>query len=208
MNIIIHESQIFSPIPVFGNYITADVVWIEQYENYQKRSFRNRYQILSAQGPLTLSIPLAKGKNNQLPIKEVCISYDEPWVSKHLQAIKSAYGKSPYFEYYFTDIEKILASRYQYLFELNRDVMEFLIKKLKLQVTTGYTSTYHNIYPDMNDIRDKDWAAIDHCVSYTQVWTGKFDFVPNLSILDLLFCSGPESISILSKMSNLSSIKY
>ena len=111
MNSIIQETQIFGPIGIFAHYLNKDEIIVEKHENYQKRSFRNRYDILTTNGVLRLTIPLCKGKNNKMPITEVKLAYDDNWVDIHLQTIRSAYGKSPYFEFYFDDLEKIFARR-------------------------------------------------------------------------------------------------
>jgi len=104
----IQSVQCFGPVSFFTKYKLSEKVWIEMHENYQKRSWRNRYQILSSQGPEMMSIPLVKGKNEKQPVSEVRIAYDEPWVTRQLQTLRSAYGKSPYFEDIFPDIERIL----------------------------------------------------------------------------------------------------
>lgn len=200
MTSILHESQIFGPINLFSQYIGKEKLCIEKHEHYQKRSYRNRYSILTANGPVTLSIPLKKGKNAGTNITDVQISYDENWVEKHVHAIRSAYGKSPYFEFYFDDIEKILKKKHTSLFLLNMDSLYYVLKKLKLQIAVEYTDSYQKDYPDMTDLRNINWNLYQTQIKYMQVWEEKFNFTPNLSILDLLFCSGPESVYVLTKM--------
>lgn len=200
MTSILHESQIFGPISLFSQYIGKEKLCIEKHEHYQKRSFRNRYSILTANGPVTLSIPLKKGKNAGTNINDVQISYDENWVEKHVHAIRSAYGKSPYFEFYFDDLEKILKKKHPSLFLLNMDTLYYVLKKLKLQIAVEYTDSYQKDYPDMTDLRNINWNLYQTQIKYMQVWEEKFNFTPNLSILDLLFCTGPESVSVLTKM--------
>lgn len=156
---------------------------IDLHENYQKRSYRNRYDILTSNGKQSLSIPLKKGKNEKQRIDEVLISYDENWPNQHLHAIRSAYGKSPYFEHYFPLIETLLKNRFEKLVELNDASLRKLLKTLRLNIDVAYTSTF---------IPDK------HLVIYTekrypQVFEYKFDFTKNLSIIDLLFNTGPEA---------------
>ncbi|NJN78366.1 MAG: WbqC family protein [Saprospiraceae bacterium] len=103
MNALI-ESQYFPPLAYFSVLLKHEKVWIEQFENYQKGSYRNRCHIATANGLLRLSIPLEKGKNNQTCIKEVKIHNDTNWQIQHWRAIKSAYGNAPYFEYYADEL--------------------------------------------------------------------------------------------------------
>ena len=91
------ETQYFPPIHTFSNALTSGVLMIEKWENYQKRSYRNKCNILTSQGILTLSIPLQKGKNNAQNIQHVLINKDEDWQTKHIRAIEAAYGKSPFY---------------------------------------------------------------------------------------------------------------
>lgn len=200
MNSIIQETQIFGPIGIFAHYLNKDEIIVETHENYQKRSFRNRYDILTTNGVLRLTIPLCKGKNNKMPITEVKIAYDDNWVDIHLQTIRSAYGKSPYFEFYFDGLEKIFARKHSLLFDFNMECMLFIFNKLKLPNTISTSNSYEPQYDNLVDLRNKKWDDSQDHSSYVQVWEDKFGFTPNLSILDLLFCMGPESISYLRKI--------
>ena len=198
MNTLVQESQIFGPVSSYMLYQQSQLLKIEQYENYQKRSYRNRYTILSTNGPITLSIPLCKGKNQKTTITDVTIAYDEPWVDIHLQTIKSAYGRSPFFDFYYPDIEVILQKKHTHLFQLNTQCLTYLIKKLRLEVTIGYTDSYNKEYSEYKDIRNVDLQKDINFKKYAQVWNEKYVFTPNLSILDLLFCTGPEAATVLS----------
>lgn len=207
MKSIIQEAQIFGPISHYCQYIHANQLKFEKYETYQKRSFRNRYTILTTNGVVTLSIPLAKGKNNQQAITDVKISYDENWTENHLHTIRSAYGKSPYFEYYFPELEKMLSRKPNYLFDLNVQTTTWCLKKIKLDLDLNFTNEFvkkgETVYiNDLSilDLRNSKVTKPYNIVKYTQVWDDKFDFVTNLSILDLLFCTGPEASQVLKKM--------
>lgn len=209
MKTIIQEAQIFGPTNYFCHYINVENLFLEKCENYQKRSFRNRYNILTTNGVATLSIPLTKGKNNQQLITDVTISYDENWPEKHLQTIRSAYGKSAYFDYYFSDICNIFSKRQKFLFDLNVESLDWAIKKLKFQNEIKFTVEYLKprsssgmIDEEIVDLRTETKLDNHNFVKYTQVWEDKFEFIPNLSILDLLFCTGSEASYILKKMQN------
>jgi hypothetical protein len=195
---VIQESQVFGPTGSFIWYLNTQNIKIEAHENYQKRSYRNRYNILTANGPLTLTIPLAKGKNQQMPIQDVKISYEDDWTRSHLQTIKSSYGSSPYFEYYFYQIESLMNQKYQHLFEFNVASLTLILKLLKITKNISQTTTYISSYDQVYtlDLRQFDYLEMTYS-SYEQVWNQKFGFQKNMSILDLLFCKGPESSIIL-----------
>ena len=195
VNAIIQEIQIFGPVTTFANYVDKDQIILESQENYQKRSFRNRYHLLGPNGIIKLSIPLVKGKNSGTPIKEVMISYDENWVNMHINTIKSCYGSAPYFVYYADQVFEILSSRYTMLYDLCLESLNLALKLLDLKLKVTETNAY-NIEIDTG----LDWRNsenISHRTytgpSYNQVFEEKFGFTGGLSILDLLFCLGPES---------------
>lgn len=204
MTTIIHSAFIFGSTPYYCDYIKSTQILVDQYENYQKRSGRNRYMILTTHGVQTLSIPLVKGKNERQAMKDVKIAYDDRWVENHLHTIRSAYGKSPFFEFYMDDIKSILNKRHQFLLDLNLESMAFILQKLRftgnIQLSNHYIEPRVDADAALKDLRLQCGQVCCENIPYTQVWAGKFDFVPNLSILDLLFCMGPQSVSILKKM--------
>lgn len=174
----------------------ADKVWIEVHENYQKRSWRNRYRILSSSGPETWSIPLVKGKNERQPIKEVRIAYDEAWITGHMQAIRSAYGKSPYFEELFPEVRAIFEKKHIFLNDFALESQLWALDKLsmateKMEMTQAYYKTYDGIRDYRQTVH---FSSDEEQVKYHQVWEERFGFMKDLSILDLLFCTGPEAV--------------
>jgi len=185
----------FSPIShivIMHQYDTK----IELKENYQKRSFRNKCRILGANGILDLSIPLLKGKTNSR-IEDVGISYSQDWISNHLASIRSGYGTSPYFEFYYYKIENILKHRYPYLLDLSLATFEFLVEA-KIISDFNFTKVYQKILTNENlDLRNNIHDNVFNIPSYSQVFEDKFGFVSDLSILDLLFNLGPESLHII-----------
>lgn len=169
---------------------------IESCDNYQKGSFRNRTHIAHPEGFLALGIPLLKGKNSRMPYRKVLIDNSKPWQRNHWRALNTAYGKSPFFEHYKDELAPLFERKWTYLFDFNLEALS-LAKRLLLLDSQHFTltDTYSN-FPQGEDFRGfiKPNRDINlKFVEYVQVFADKKGFVPNLSILDLLFCMGPEA---------------
>lgn len=199
------ELQYFPPIAYFAVLLKHENVWIEQFENYQKGSYRNRCHIATANGLLRLSIPLEKGKNNQTTIKEVKIHKDTNWQIQHWRAIKSAYGNAPYFEYYADELLPFFEKKYNYLFDWNLDLLNCIMELFMMPNTLQFTDEYQvdlneNITDFRNVISPKSLeSTLFQSISYQQLFTEKHGFIPELSILDVLFCKGPEAVLVIDK---------
>lgn len=199
---ILHETQAFSPLDVFALYTKAEKIRIEAYENYQKRSLRNKYIIQTANGLHALTIPLKSGKNRQMPIKAVEISYDEDWPKHHLHAIQSAYGKSPFFTYYQESLESLFLSNAVYLYDFNMAALRWALGVIGIRMVIEETASY-----EKNDItgttryRDYAWPSPEvreaNPCPYVQVWSPSGMFCYHISILDAIFCAGPSTLSVL-----------
>lgn len=200
------EIQYLPAIPYVAQFIKYPKIYLEAQENYRKGTYRNRCHIASANGLLRLSIPLKKGKNEQQAITEVEISYSEPWQSVHWHSIRSAYGNAPFFDFYAADLQPFFESKPSHLFEWNLDLLKFVLEQIGLDDNLALTSTFQKeTPPEIMDLRNRilpkksrpnNQKAFSH-VPYPQVFVEKNGFMPNLSILDLLFCKGPESILVL-----------
>ena len=192
-----------SPISIFGPIVQYSIFkrcdcWIEVHENFQKRSFRHRSVILTANGKHILSVPLKRGKT-KLKIKEVKISYDEDWQRNHLRTIVSAYAGAPYYDHYMTDIVNLFKIRHNYIFDFFIDVYQFFMVKLELN-ELKFTKQYNSENLETLDIRSTPFNFDFTIPKYIQVFEHKFGFVENLSILDLLFNLGPESSAYLDQI--------
>ncbi len=206
------ELQCFPPIPYFSKFFSFNTIFIEQQEHYRKGSYRNRFQIASANGPLSLSIPLVKGKNQQQAITDVAICYDTPWQRKYWTSIRSAYGKSPYFEYYADDIKILLFDKQERLFDFNKAILDYFIKLFQMETNLEFTTDYikaptmgmvdlrNTISPKINSPKGDKYHQV---IEYQQVFIERTGFLSNLSILDLLFCQGPEAVITLTNSSIL-----
>ncbi|MEM1325373.1 MAG: WbqC family protein [Bacteroidota bacterium] len=195
----------FPCIQYFTKFIFCQEVQIEQHEHYQKGSYRNRCHIAGVNGVLRLSIPLKSGKNQKMPIRDVRIAYDEPWQAQHWTSIKSAYGNAPYFEYYADQLQPFFQNKPTLLFDWNYELLGLMKQLIGLQTPISLTKNYEphpiaqidfrqSISPKQK-LNSTDKQFIPQ--AYAQVFQEKHGFLPNLSILDLLFCAGPQSILIL-----------
>lgn len=206
MQSILLELHYFPSVQYFSKFLTYPNILIEQHENYLKGSYRNRCHIAGANGLQRLSIPLKRGKNEQLSIRKVRISYDENWQSQHWTSIRSAYGRAPYFEYFADEIQPFFQKQYEYLFDFNWDLLMLMMDLLQLEADVKLTNQYEQrtnaeIFDFRNGIFPKKHRqkedALFKLVPYPQVFEERHGFLGNLSILDLLFCTGPQAGLIL-----------
>ena len=189
--------------------LSPSVVYIEACENFQKQSYRNRCRFYGAEGVQTLSFPiLHEGGTHKQPISEIKIDYKTPWVQQHEKAIISAYGTSAYFEYYQDELFAILENKYEKLFDLNMALLKFFIEKTGIKVDLRLTEDYL-VDPEMEDFREKIHPKRPNTIlqdlglekPYFQVFAPKYGFMKDLSIMDLLFNEGPDSIMFLKNAS-------
>ncbi|MDR2936371.1 MAG: WbqC family protein [Rikenellaceae bacterium] len=192
-------------IQYYGKLLSGEAV-IELHEHYQKQSFRNRCAILSANGPITLSVPVHKTSGKKTPIRDVRIDYLRAWQHQHWMSIVSAYRNSPYFAEYEDDMIYFYEKRYEFLIDLNFDLQDKMLGLLGVNPPIAFTDRYEKEYgPEILDLRQglSDKTRLHRAdpgftpVSYYQVFSEKMDFVPNLSILDLLCCEGPGTVDTL-----------
>ena len=205
MNVLLVTSY-WPNLHYFFYVLNASIINIEQFDNYSKQSYRNRTQILSANGVLNLSIPIKKNKSEKV-INSIEISYKEDWQKNHWRAITSAYKNSPYFDFFEEDLKVFYSNKYNLLIDYNTDQLKFIIKVLKqkknIQLTKQYESNPESvidlrtiIHPKQSYLSDKLLAnKLDQ--SYYQTFENKISFTPNLSILDLLFNKGLHTIDYL-----------
>jgi len=173
---------------------------IEANEHFPKQTYRNRANIYSPDGLLTLVVPVVKGSKVHTPVKEVKISYDFRWQRLHWMSLQACYRRSAYFEYYEDELVPFYELREQWLFDYNRKLLELLIKLLKIKATINYTDEYHAEYPHLTDLRSSITPKKDSGFMqkpYFQVFEERQGFMKNLSIVDLLFNQGPQSINYL-----------
>jgi len=201
------ELQCFPPIHFFVEALIQKEVVLEAHENYRKGSYRNRYHIAGPNGLQRLSIPLSGGKHQQQPIQEVSISYEENWQNQHWRSISAAYGRAPFFIHYEDEIKAVLFNKSESLWTFNKTVLDCCTELLDLELDYRLSKEFLKIPSiEQNDRRnhflpknDEKQSKSTDSVHYPQVFQEKNGFLPNLSILDLIFCQGPQAGSRLQK---------
>ena len=177
---------------------------IDIHETYQKQSFRNRCQILGANGILELSIPVVKPFGNRSATKDILIEYETNWMQVHWKAILSCYNHSPFFEIFAQELAHLYETKEKYLIDFNQKVLLQLMSSLDFNLSLNFSDEFpgnntgrfdfrNSIHPKENKQKpDPQFKP----TPYYQVFSAKFGFVPNLSFLDLMLNEGPQTIAI------------
>ncbi|MBU8893125.1 MAG: WbqC family protein [Bacteroidales bacterium] len=201
-NIILLSTAYLAPVQYYTKFLVYDKVIIEAHENFIKQTYRNRCKIYGANGELTLTIPVKK-INTKTKIKELLIDYDTNWRKLHWKSIESAYNSSPFFEYYADDFLPLFTKKFNFLFDLNTELLSMILSILDVNHKLNFTDKYVNSDGDIDDMREsihpkkKIEDQQFKIIKYTQVFQQKTGFIPNLSIIDLLFNEGPNATEIL-----------
>lgn len=202
MESVLIESHYLPCLEYFTATLAHDAIVQEVHENYQKQSYRNRCRILSAGGVLELSIPISK-TGSKVKISETKVDYGQKWVKDHWRTIRTAYGNAPFFEHFGGYFEQIYQKRYTYLLDLNTAFLELSWQLLGSKKSLLESDHFRPIgTDDLLDLRSKihpkNTPESQHFYkpcNYNQIFGRKF--VGNLSIIDLLFCEGPNAFQIL-----------
>jgi len=192
------------PIQLFAHLHDGDHILIEQNCSYERKSYRNRCNIVAANGPLALSVPVVNQKNVKIKTQEAKISYDTDWQKQHWRSISSAYNSSPFFEYYADDFLPFYQMKYDSLVDFNINLFQTILDALELNISFTLSNEYIQPEEGMNDLRylispkqNPDYDKKYKAVKYWQVFAQKHGFIANMSILDLIFNMGPESNIVL-----------
>ncbi len=194
-------SSYLAPIQYYSKLKTYSECIIEHHEHFPKQTYRSRCDVYSPNGPLKLSIPLVK-RNHRQETKEIKISYEYNWQKLHWRSLESCYRRSPFFEYYEDDLLPFYSDKkFDFLIDLNEAMQQEILKLLKLKPNYSFSTEYHKTYSDADDLRDlispKENFTSDTQFSvkpYMQVFETRHGFLPNLSIVDLLFNQGSKSL--------------
>ncbi|MBP5408618.1 MAG: WbqC family protein [Prevotella sp.] len=206
------QTTYFGPVQWYQKLYRYDHCLIEQYDSYQKQTYRNRCVIATANGLQALTVPVEHHANSQMlianssQVKDLRISDHNQWRKVHWNALQSAYSESPFFEYYVDDIRPFFEHKYDFLIDFNEAIRQKICELIDIHPHVEYTTEY--VKPTANSqqpIAFSDFREVIHVKHpqpdadfephpYWQVFQHRYGFQPNLSILDLLFCMGPESV--------------
>lgn len=187
----------FPPIACFQALISHDVQ-LEWADHYRKQSYRNRCYIYGANGLLALRVPVSHEGERKGSARK--IAYDTNWQRQHWRSLESAYLRAPYFEFYEDALRPLYERKEKFLYDLNLKALEIVYSLLGIDFSFKKVLGYEESPDDVVDFRsifDPKYRDTGDFTAYIQVFETKHGFLPNLSILDLLFCMGPESIAYL-----------
>lgn len=206
MEQVLLTSAYLGPLNYYGKMLMADEVLIEQHDSYHKQTWRNRCRIMAANGPLDLSVPVVKKSGQKMLMKEVKIDYSTRWQANHWRSLLAAYASSPFFEFYEEDFRPFYEKKWAYLMDYNQDLNDCVCNLLEFSVSVRFSDSFAAVNDAPGDFRFSLSPKIAHesdlhfrSVEYHQIFEEKHGFVPNLSIVDLLFNTGPEANLVLDK---------
>jgi len=201
------ELQYLPCLEYFACLLNNDYVWIDVEERYRKQTYRNRCKVLTANKTDILTVPV-KSYEAHCETKDILIDYGQDWIRRHLGCIRSAYGKSPYFEFYIHEFEAVLLKKHERLIDLNYELLTICLRLVGISIPIKYNLSVpfsnDNIVMDVmsliNNKKASDSFIFYNPVQYYQTFGN--DFVSNLSIVDLIFNMGPEARGILGRSMN------
>lgn len=197
---IILSTAYLPPIEYIAQIRDAEITFIEHEENYLKQSYRNRCIIRAADKPQVLSVPVYLGSFHKTHIKDIRIDYSKKWQQLHLRAITSAYGSSPFFIHYFEKIETTILKNHEYLLDLNMELLEIVAGIMGLRGKIMYTDDFMPLSSEPFDCRysiSPKKTSSYKPRRYIGVFGNPDEPVKGLSIIDLIFSTGPEAASYL-----------
>lgn len=194
----------FPPVSWFVFLIKSKVAFIEQMETFPKQTYRNRCEIMTAAGTANLIVPITKPQGNHTITGNIEICYREPWRDQHWKALQSAYSSSPYFTYYADILFPLFESRETRLIMHNQSILQTICSLIGENPSVELTGDYIKMPQERSDYRKqfspKSKLPQIEFSRYPQVFEHKYGFIPNLSILDLLFNVGPEAGRYIEKL--------
>jgi hypothetical protein len=224
MNLII-DIQYFPSVNLYKALYRFSNIVFDQYESYQKMGFRNRCQVAGAQGVVNLSVPLVRGRGQKTLVRDVRISNRQPWQAQHWKTIVSCYSRSPWFDHYRDELEGLYRRKSDFLLDWDLACFDWSVRVVGLAIPVGLTERWERDYSASEAVdwrgrlkpkdreedgglgggssgvglADREADAADRPVRYRQVFEERTGFIPNLSILDLLFCEGKNAMDYLGR---------
>lgn len=196
------------PVQWFSKLVANGFVYIEHWESYHKQTYRNRCMIDSPNGAISLTVPVEKPSDGSRLIKDMRISDHDDWRTKHWHALESSYYNSPFFEFYQDDFRPFYEKKYDFLIDFNQELVMKCLELMNIEAEMIPTSAFM----DPDEIDSDKWADLRDVISpktsleddpdfrikpYYQVFDQGAGFKPNLSIIDLIFNMGPESVFLI-----------
>ena len=196
MNTTLIEWHYWPCIAYFQKIMKSDVISITSEDNFERTSFINKCIIASANGPLTLRIPIKGGSRKKQKVKQVEISYDTKWQREHWYSIQSAYAKSAFFEYYESEIQQCYLKKEEFLVEWNKAIVNWVLKTINYNIILNEVSLDENEAFEKLNINPYNYTSFK-TPKYYQLFESKNGYLHNLSILDLIMSVGPNTINLL-----------
>lgn len=206
MSTVYLSSAYLAPVEYYSKLLAFDKAMVEQHDHYVKQTYRNRCTIAAPDGPLTLSIPVVNPGTRKCRMRDVRISSHGNWRHLHWNTFETSYNHTPFFEFYKDDFRPFYERRYEFLADFNEELCRLVCSLIDISPDMQRTTEYEAcLPPGCSDFREsihpkKDFRVEDSFFSpcpYYQVFSGRLGFLPNLSIVDLLFNMGPESLTVL-----------
>jgi hypothetical protein len=203
---LIAEIQYFGSIDWIKMLFQFSNIKIDISVRYQKGGFLNKCRLADSNGPVLLSVPLVNGRSQQGPVKDIRISYAEPWQIRHRRTIESCYANAPFYEYYRDGLMQLLETKHVFLVDLNQACLDWLLKRLQHKGRIEYIMEWQERWgPDTTDLRGiRNPPSVHPPIHYTQVFEDRLGFLAGLCILDMLCCCGPQTTVLLKQPTDLS----
>jgi len=198
------ELQYLPCLEYFACILSNDLIWIDTEERYVKQTYRNRCSVITTNKVDDLTVPVQSYAQNTIT-KDIKIDYSQQWIRRHWGCFQSAYGKSPYFEFYADELRAVFFKKPEFLVDLNYELLTICLRLLGIRKEIRYNLSVPNLSQEgiidemsaINDKKNRNTHKYYQPIQYYQTFGN--DFVRNLSIVDLLFNMGPEARSILLK---------
>lgn len=189
----------FSPISQYVELIKSPKITFEIEDNFQKQTYRNRCYIYAANGKQSLNVPIQHIKGIKQKSKDVKIDYKEKWNKLHLKTLQSAYSSSPFFEFYIDDLLPLFEAKHEFLVDLNIASHLFIMDALQLDISYSFSKKFQQekIENDFRNLAIAKTKTEFNFNRYIQVFETTNGFIPNLSMLDLIFMEGPNALNYL-----------